>query len=1027
MTHDNFALKIAALLMFSGYLLLAPWAWGAIIVTDRGDHEVLQEMVDGNGAPDTSRIRDVGITYTTTGSYDSVKYAVLSWKMDTVIMAGKFRDATGAGTYTDTIQNVPAQYVASRTDTSWYRIAVYGWTGGAATESRGVNKWGVGQNFSFWGQSNMVFMTGGWPSTDTACDMVGLYLYRYSKWIKMVRNPFDTANSNLLASTPVVGFVNKFIDSAHRLVGVTGYALGATSSSQWARRNPLNPADTFYQSVVTQYGFLYRNSLPIKPRGFISWQGESDYGTTQADFKTNYNKIYDSLKKDLGYSPKHFTIQISNWLHSIYDPIKMVKIAEAQSQLVNDSNVFMGSATWDLPSEADGHTTGKGKDTAGMRAAIVALKEINGTISDGYRGPRLTDAHFISRNTIRLSFGLHSGRKLVCPNISLFNARNKYFDTIPVSNLTIPVDSQSVLITIRSAYGLNDSIKWGYDAYKLDTSGIFDNAGYPMERMYNFAAITTEADSLADASDRYWLGTTDSNWSDVNNWSATSGGSAGASVPTSSNYVYFDANGNNKCVLTTNSTCKGIYATAGYTADFKDKWYSMNVDSSFYWLGPKYTAHGQWTMKEGDFFYGPITGTFAGKARIDLKGNCNFGHDTLLISIIATLVECAYPGKCIYYYKKSNRPDNGFIRNLRIRGGEFRSKKYVPAIWADTLGDSAFIINSGSTTEMSQLYYWLVHGQSSYRFPKFSSTSVGGAIYLQLRSSMANTFTMIDTIHLVRPSVAKSEFYIAYYAFSGAKYSFIYPPAILIDTGTFNIGLNSSATQKHVLSGCNLDINERFNITGSSTSDSLLWNNSTVQTTRGLKFAVKPYFTSYTTNLFTLNGAASDSINVLGTHLGNVAINKTSNGTKQVGVARYGTLTLTDGTFTQQNATDTVQAVNAIVNTTDAVTNVAPWNISNKLQIASGLTLTLPSLIIGGTALAPDTLRSGTPGSTATLAFAGTYKDTIDSAIVIIDMTLAAGDTVYVPKGVDGGGNSGGWIFSTGLPKKWFFFWGGGK
>lgn len=48
------------------------------------------------------------------------------------------------------------------------------------------------------------------------------------------------------------------------------------------------------------------------------------------------------------------------------------------------------------------------------------------------------------------------------------------------------------------------------------------------------------------AGDRYWVGT-DMNWHDANNWSTTSGGAGGAGVPTASDDVYFDANGNAIC------------------------------------------------------------------------------------------------------------------------------------------------------------------------------------------------------------------------------------------------------------------------------------------------------------------------------------------------------------------------------------------------------------------------------------------------------------------------------------------------
>ena len=43
--------------------------------------------------------------------------------------------------------------------------------------------------------------------------------------------------------------------------------------------------------------------------------------------------------------------------------------------------------------------------------------------------------------------------------------------------------------------------------------------------------------------DRYWVGA-GGNWNSTLKWSASSGGAAGASVPTASDDVYFDANSN---------------------------------------------------------------------------------------------------------------------------------------------------------------------------------------------------------------------------------------------------------------------------------------------------------------------------------------------------------------------------------------------------------------------------------------------------------------------------------------------------
>jgi len=79
-----------------------------------------------------------------------------------------------------------------------------------------------------------------------------------------------------------------------------------------------------------------------------------------------------------------------------------------------------------------------------------------------------------------------------------------------------------------------------------------------------------------------------------------------------------------------------------------------------------------------------------------------------------------------------------------------------------------------------------------------------------------------------------------------------------------------------------------------------------------------------------------------------------------------------------------------------------------KGTLASGTTTTLDNLGIGGTDGHPDTLRSGTPGSAATLAFAGAQK-LARSYLVVADITLTAGDTLDLQDGtsVNLGGNSG--------------------
>jgi hypothetical protein len=66
---------------------------------------------------------------------------------------------------------------------------------------------------------------------------------------------------------------------------------------------------------------------------------------------------------------------------------------------------------------------------------------------------------------------------------------------------------------------------------------------------------------------RYWLGTTSTAWGTTGNWSATSGGAGGESVPTNADDVIFDANGNNPCAVSaTSRVCKTFTVDAGYTS-----------------------------------------------------------------------------------------------------------------------------------------------------------------------------------------------------------------------------------------------------------------------------------------------------------------------------------------------------------------------------------------------------------------------------------------------------------------------------
>ncbi len=63
---------------------------------------------------------------------------------------------------------------------------------------------------------------------------------------------------------------------------------------------------------------------------------------------------------------------------------------------------------------------------------------------------------------------------------------------------------------------------------------------------------------------RYWVASTAGNWSDTANWSATSGGSGGASVPGPGDTAYFDGNGLGNCTLDVAINVSSLRIGSGY-------------------------------------------------------------------------------------------------------------------------------------------------------------------------------------------------------------------------------------------------------------------------------------------------------------------------------------------------------------------------------------------------------------------------------------------------------------------------------
>ena len=84
-------------------------------------------------------------------------------------------------------------------------------------------------------------------------------------------------------------------------------------------------------------------------------------------------------------------------------------------------------------------------------------------------------------------------------------------------------------------------------------------------KLIALAILLTGCISAASAQ-RFWVASTASNWNNSANWSTTSGGPGGASVPGPSEVVTFNATRNGNCTIDIPVTIAGITVN-GYTGN----------------------------------------------------------------------------------------------------------------------------------------------------------------------------------------------------------------------------------------------------------------------------------------------------------------------------------------------------------------------------------------------------------------------------------------------------------------------------
>jgi hypothetical protein len=181
------------------------------------------------------------------------------------------------------------------------------------------------------------------------------------------------------------------------------------------------------------------------------------------------------------------------------------------------------------------------------------------------------------------------------------------------------------------------------------------------------------------AAKRYWIKTSAAKWNDTTNWSATSGGAGGASVPGVNDTAYFNGSGTGNDTLDVNVSVKHLNIASGYTGKIVQGTYTVTIGTT----GA--------TLSGGTFEGGSATITISGPSTI---AGCAF------TSTSGTLI-CS---SSMTFSSGSFTHNNGYVRftaTSTITGAlSFYNLQLLPS------GTSVYTIASGTTITVNNNFYF---------------------------------------------------------------------------------------------------------------------------------------------------------------------------------------------------------------------------------------------------------------------------------------------------------------------------------
>ena len=156
----------------------------------------------------------------------------------------------------------------------------------------------------------------------------------------------------------------------------------------------------------------------------------------------------------------------------------------------------------------------------------------------------------------------------------------------------------------------------------------------------------------SSATKRYWVGNgTNKNWNSTGNWSATSGGASGASVPVSTDSVYFDGSGTGQCSINATVSIKRLEIGSGYTDTVKQNVNTITVGTSGMVLSGGVFKGGSATISDEGVFTLSGTDFISTSSTITIEGNYNFSAGTFTPNNGTVLFNttCSITGSTTFY------------------------------------------------------------------------------------------------------------------------------------------------------------------------------------------------------------------------------------------------------------------------------------------------------------------------------------------------------------------------------------------